>query len=229
LRPVVGVTAGSDPSQKGPARYRLNRAYVDALVTAGAAPVLLPPGSDAAPLLDKLDGLVLTGGADVDPQLYGEEQASETDFVDRVRDDLEIPLARTAFHKEMPILASCRGQQVLNVALGGTLVQHLETHPRGDSNGDRSAILHAMRLDPHSVLGELFGTTLEVNSLHHQAVKDVAPRLHAVGWSEDGVIEALESDSGSVLAVQCHPEELVATQDWARKLFATFVDRLSRG
>jgi putative glutamine amidotransferase len=228
LRPVVGVTAGSDPNPNAPARYRLNRAYIDALVAAGATPVLLPPGSDAVPLLEKLDGLVLTGGADVDPQLYGEERAPETDIVDRVRDDLEIPLARAAVAEEKPILAICRGQQVLNVALGGTLVQHLEDHPRGDSNEDRTAILHTVRLDPHSVLGELLGPTLKVNSLHHQAVKDVAPGLRAVGWSEDGVIEALESDSGVVLSVQCHPEELVTNEPWARKLFASFVERLSR-
>ena len=142
---------------------------------------------------------------------------------------MEIPLARTAFEGEKSILAICRGQQVLNVALGGTLIQHLETHPRGESHGDRIALLHTVRLDPHSVLGELIGPSLEVNSLHHQAVKDVAPGLRAVGWSEDGVIEALESDSGSVLAVQCHPEELVATQPWARRLFAAFVARVSRG
>ena len=227
MTPVVGVTAGTDPSRRGPARYRLNRAYLDALVAAGVAPVVLAPGPDAVPLLERLDGLVLTGGADVDPALYGEERAIETEFVDPDRDHLELPLARAAHERGMPILAICRGQQVLNVALGGTLVQHLESHPRGESDGDRGQVLHSMRLDPHSVLGELLGESLEVNSLHHQAVRDVAPGLRAVGWSEDGVVEALESERGNVLSVQCHPEELVGSQPWARRLFAAFVERLA--
>ena len=231
MKPLVGVTAGVDHNGHGPTRYRLNAAYMDAIAEAGAEPVVLMPGADGAALLDRLDGLVLTGGADVDPALYGEARDPETQFVDVRRDDLEIPLTRAAFDSGLPILAICRGQQVLNVALGGSLVQHLAAHPKADYEADRSVITHSMRLDPGSYLAEVLGAgEVPVNSFHHQAVKDVAPALAAVGWSEDGVVEAVEArlDPGRVLSVQCHPEELTRSQPWARRLFEAFVERATR-
>jgi putative glutamine amidotransferase len=224
LRPLVAVTSGSAVPGRGPARYRVNQAYVDALEEAGAQPVVVFPGPDPEQLLERLDGVVLTGGADVDPALYGQEPHPQTQEPDPPRDRFELELAKAAFGRK-PILAICRGQQVLNVALGGTLLQHLEAHPRGVSEGDRAEVLHVLRLDPHSVLGELLGAAeLPVNSLHHQAVDRVGSGLRAVGWSEDGVVEALEAPG--VLSVQSHPEELVATQPWARRLFAAFVERV---
>lgn len=227
VKPVVGVTAGTDLTSNGPARYRLNRAYLTALVNAGAVPIVLVPGVDFEALFDRLDGIVLTGGVDVDPEFYGQMPAPETK-VDRVRDDLELPLARAAFDQRKPILAICRGHQVINVALGGTLIQHLGSHPRSDPDGDRSALSHTVRLDQESLLGRLVGRShIGVNSFHHQAVKDVAPLLRAVGWSDDGVIEALESDASYVISVQSHPEELIHDQPWARQLFDAFVERSS--
>ena len=231
MKPLVGVSAGVDHNGHGPTRYRLNAAYLDAVAAAGAEPIVLMPGTDGVALLDRLDGLVLTGGADVDPQLYGESAEPETQFVDVRRDQLEIPLARGAFERAVPILAICRGQQVLNVALGGTLVQHLPAHPTADYEADRSVISHPMRLDAGSCLAELLGAAeVPVNSFHHQAVKDVAPPLAAVGWSEDGVVEAVEArqDPSRVLSVQCHPEELTRSQSWAVRLFEAFVERASR-
>ena len=228
-RPLVGVTLGTDSSQRTPPRYRLNHAYVDALVEAGAQPVLLPPRGDARPLLGALHGLLLTGGADIDPELYGEEPHPLTE-AERDRDDFELPLARAAVESGLPTLAICRGHQVVNVALGGTLVQHLEEPlHRGDSRDGRQEIRHPVRLDPHSALSELLGATeIATNSLHHQAVKELAPGLRATGWAPDGVVEALEVPGGSLLSVQCHPEELVDTQPWARRLFEVFVSRLAR-
>ncbi len=229
-RPVVGVTMGADPSRRGPPSYRLNRAYVRALLAAGAVPVALPPGAPALDLLDRLDGVCFTGGADVDPEFYGEARHPLTE-VDRERDELELQLARAALEIRTPVLAICRGQQAVNVALGGSLVQHVEAEMhRGDNLEGRAEIRHRVRLDPGSILAELLGQAeLEVNSLHHQAVREVAPGLRAVGWSEDGVIEALEGDDGLVLAVQSHPEELLDAQPWARRLFAAFVERLAAG
>lgn len=228
VKPLVGVTAGVDHNGEGPARYRLNAAYMDAVAEAGAEPVVLMPGADGVALLDRLHGLVLTGGADVDPALYGAPREPETQFVDTRRDDLEIPLTRAAFERGLPILAICRGQQVLNVALGGTLVQHLATHPKADYDADRSVISHQVRLDPGSHLAEVLGAAeVPVNSFHHQAIAELAPALAAAGWSEDGVVEAVEArqDPGRVLSVQCHPEELTRTQPWARRLFEAFVER----
>ena len=225
-RPLIGVTLGTDPSSSPPPRFRLNHAYVDALLEAGAQPVLLAPRGDATPALARLDGLVLTGGADVDPELYGEEPHPLTE-PERDRDDFELPLVREAVERGLPTLAICRGHQVVNVALGGTLVQHLEDPlHRGDSKAGRQEIRHPVRLDPHSVLSELLGTTeIATNSLHHQAVQDLAPGLRATGWSPDGLVEALETPGGTLLSVQCHPEELVTTQPWARRLFRAFVER----
>lgn len=229
MRPLVGVTLGADSSSRPPPRYRLNQAYVEALAGAGAQPILLPPVLEGARLLGSLDGLVLSGGADVDPALYGEARRPLT-VPERPRDDFEIPLVRAALDGGLPVLAICRGHQVVNVALGGTLHQHLEAEEhRGDSLEGRQEIRHArVRLDPDSHLAELLGVTeIAANSLHHQAVRDLAPGLRATGWTEDGIVEAMETPDGSLISVQSHPEELVATQPWAKRLFEAFVERLS--
>ena len=228
MNPILGVTLGRDSSPRPPARYRLNAAYLEAITGAGAQPVLLPPLGDGSRLLGTIDGLVLTGGADVDPALYGEDMHPLTE-AERGRDDFELPLVRAALEQGLPVLAICRGHQVVNVALGGTLLQHVDREEhRGDSRDGRREIRHPrVRLDPHSHLAELLGTTeIATNSLHHQAVNTLAPGLRATGWSEDGLIEALENADGSLLSLQCHPEELVTTEPWARRLFAAFVDRL---
>jgi gamma-glutamyl-gamma-aminobutyrate hydrolase PuuD len=223
---VLAVTFGADHASAQP-RYRLNRAYLNALITAGAQPVAVAPGADATPLLDRVDGLVLTGGADVDPAFYGEEPHPLTE-AERDRDELELPLVRAAIERGVPVLAICRGHQVVNVALGGTLIQHLDNPEHiGDSAGNRSEIRHPrVRVDPHSVLGELLGVSeIATNSLHHQAVGRLAPGLRATAWADDGVIEGLETPDGILLSVQCHPEELTDTQAWARRLFEAFVGR----
>ncbi len=227
-RPLFGVTMGAGAASEGPRRARLNLAYVRALTEAGALPIAIPPGADALPLLDVVDGLVLTGGADVDPELYGEDRHLKTE-VERERDDLELPLVRAAVERRVPLLAICRGHQVLNVALGGTLIQHLDNPEHiGDSVCGRAEIRHPRgRVDRHSLLGELLGSpeTIATNSLHHQAVKDLAPGLRATAWAGDGIVEGLETPDGTILSVQCHPEELIGSQPWARRLFAAFVER----
>lgn len=196
---------------------------------AGAVPVLLPSMAEAGTMADRLDGIVLSGGADVDPARYGEPRHPKTGEPDPDRDRLEFDLVAIADERALPVLAICRGHQVLNVAMGGGLVQHVEDGVHvGDSRRHRSEIRHRMRLDPHSMLGELLGETeVAVNSLHHQAVVTTAPGLRACGWAdtEDGLVEAMETPDGRVLSVQCHPEELTATQAWARRLFAAFTAR----
>lgn len=216
---LIGITAGSN--------RKLNAAYVNALEAAGAEVVVIAPGDDAG-VAERLDGLVLSGGPDVDPALYGERPDPNLGEVDAPRDRLELHLLAIADRLAIPVLAICRGHQVLNVARGGKLVQHVAEHDR-HGDGPRSSIHHEVRLEPGSHLAAAVGTSsLAVNSLHHQVVAEAAPGLLAVGRAEDGTIEAMESPDGRVLSVQCHPEELVAGQEWARRLFAHFVSSAGR-
>ena len=173
-----------------------------------------------------LDGLLLPGGWDVDPPAYGEVRQEETPDVDPPLDLTEIALVRAAVDEGVPVFGICRGQQVINVALGGSLLQHIDGH---DYHGHpRDLLAHSIDVVPGSELSKVTpGDRLMVNSLHHQSVKDVAPGLHATAHSPDGVVEGIESADGMIVAVQCHPEELLGQQGWAMALFRTFVDRVA--
>jgi putative glutamine amidotransferase len=172
---------------------------------------------------------VLPGGADIAPGEYHEEPIGDLNVIEAARDRTELTLARWAFADDLPTLGICRGQQVLNVALGGSLWQDLRhqgvtTVEHSDADGRaRTALMHRVRVDPDSRLAQLIDeTNVEVNSLHHQAVKTVAPQLKVTGTSEDGVIESLESEGRRFLiAVQWHPEE-IDDLPWVQRLFAGF-------
>ncbi len=202
--------------------------YIRAIESAGATAVVIAPiavqpsRDDADRILATIDGLVVPGGWDVAPEEYGGSRVTEMTQVDRALDQTEVALVRCASERAMPVLGICRGQQLINVALGGSLQQHIDGH---DLHGmPRSSLAHAIEVDPASDLGQVAPPTLMVNSLHHQAVKDLAPGLRATAYSPDHVIEAMESADGLIVAVQCHPEELV-DERWARGLFARFVAR----
>jgi putative glutamine amidotransferase len=231
--PVVGVPTLAIPPGPKPPRYGINQSYVKALTAAGCAAVLIPPFDDDEELraiYERLDGIVFPGGTDVAPQEYGEEPIGDLNVVESPRDRIELTLARWAFADDLPTLGICRGQQLLNVALGGSLWQDLRHQgvtsvDHSDADGRaRSAFIHRVRLAPDSRLAQLIDETeIHVNSLHHQAVKTVASSLKVTGTSEDGVIESLESDERRFLiAVQWHPEE-VADIPWAQRLFSGFV------
>ena len=230
--PIVGLPTLAIPPGPKPPRFGLNQSYVRALTAAGCAPVLIPILDDEDRLraiYDRLDGIVFPGGADVAPQEYGEAPIDNVNIIEAPRDRTELTLARWAFADDLPTLGICRGQQLLNVALGGTLYQDLRhqqvtTVEHSDVDGRaRNALLHRVRLDPGSRLAQLIDeTSIEVNSLHHQAVKSVAPQLKVTGTSDDGVIESLESDDRRFLiAVQWHPEE-IDDLPWVQRLFAGF-------
>ena len=230
--PLVGLPTLAIPPGPKPPRFGINQSYVRALTAAGCAPVLIPLLDDDERLraiYERLDGIVLPGGADIAPQEYGEEPIDNLNVVEAPRDRTELTLARWAFADDLPTLGICRGQQVLNVALGGSLWQDLRHQgvtavEHSDADGRaRTAFIHRVRLDPDSRLAQLIDETdIEVNSLHHQAVKTVAPQLKVTGKSEDGVIESLESDDRRFLiAVQWHPEE-IDTVPWVQRLFAGF-------
>jgi putative glutamine amidotransferase len=230
--PLIGLpTLGIPPGPKPP-RFGINQSYVRALVAAGCAPVLIPILDDddrLRAIYERLDGIVFPGGADVAPHEYDEEPIDNLNVVEAPRDRTELTLARWAFADDLPTLGICRGQQVLNVALGGSLYQDLRHQgvtsvEHSDADGRaRTALMHRVRLDPESRLAQLIDeTTIEVNSLHHQAVKSVASPLRVTGKSDDGVIEALESnDRRFLIAVQWHPEE-IDTLPWVQRLFAGF-------
>lgn len=195
--------------------------YRRAVEAAGAEPVELPPGTPALP---EVDGLLLPGGWDVDPSFYGEPKDEKVGPIDRELDETELRLFEQARSDDIPVLGICRGQQVINVALGGTLVQHLEDHDV--RRFGRNHLAHTIEVDPSSELGQAAGEhKIRVNSLHHQAIRELAPGLHQTARGEDGTVEAIESDDGLIVAVQCHPEELAADLPWARNLFARFVAR----
>lgn len=232
--PVVGLPTRSLNIAGEPPRVAINRAYVRALEAAGCVPVLIPLIQDEEALhtlYERLDGIVFPGGDDVAPAEYGEEPIGNLNVVDPPRDRTELALARWATADDLPVLGICRGQQLVNVALGGTLYQDL-LHQRattvqhaGVHGRPRNQLIHTVKLEPASQLAQLIDETdVEVNSLHHQAVKDVAPGLRITGRSPDGVIEALESaDHRFLITVQWHPEE-IADLDWVQRLFRAFVD-----
>jgi len=199
-------------------RAGVNASYVSAVASAGGIPLILSQliGEAAAPrALEGCEGLLLTGGEDVDPAHYGEEPSQALGSVDRERDRFELALFRAARAARLPVLGICRGIQLINVALGGTLYQDLPSERPGPIDHDpatpRGARTHHVRLASGSRAARALGVDrLVPNSFHHQAVKDLAPALIATGWSDDGVIEAVEGRPGDawLLAVQWHPEEM---------------------
>ena len=213
--PKIGIT--TIPRRE--AEYYLT--YGRAVEAAGAEAVYLPPGTDS---VAEIDGLLLPGGWDVDPARYGEEPDPEVGDLDPELDETEIQLFNLARNEHIPVLGICRGQQVINVAMGGTLLQHLEGHEVRAFG--RKHLAHTAEVDPASELGRAAkGRQIKVNSLHHQAVGSVARGLRQTATGDDGTIEGLESDDGLIVAVQCHPEELTGDLPWAKKLFERFVDR----
>jgi putative glutamine amidotransferase len=221
-RPLIGITVG--PPEEGSAYLQTRGTYPHAIEVAGGLPVLIPPLGAAAlaALLGRLDGIVFPGGADVNPAEYGEAREPKTEVVSEL-DRLELGVAHWAIRSDVPTLGICRGQQLLNVAMGGTLIQHVDHHRQP---GDRTALTQGITVLPGSRLADVFGATqLGVNHMHHQAVKDVAAGLTAVAWAADGTIEGIEAaDHPWLLMVQFHPEELVGFHTPSQRLFSAFVD-----
>lgn len=237
MKPLIGISCGTFHDRDWcPPSFGHRQTYVDAILRAGGAPMLIPPVQDELilrELFSRLDGLLLAGGGDIEPARYGAEPHENLGTVDPLRDSAELPMARWAVAEGKPVLGICRGIQVINVALGGTLYQDLPSEVDGNlahnlsyEREDWTLLAHELRLSPDSRLRHLLGVErLLVNSLHHQAVREVAPGLRAVAWAPDGVIEAVEGvGEGFVLGVQCHPEALQGGADprW-QAVFTAFV------
>ena len=203
--------------------YRLEskaERYERALREVGIEPVRMPPG--AAVPLDMASGLVLTGGADINPSCYREDCAPETQDPDDARDEHELRVLREALAAGMPVLAICRGMQLFNVAQGGTLIQHLPTVETHNQPGCEAA--HSIRVEPESALARIVGAGEHpVNSRHHQAVARPGDGLIVTGTATDGVIEAMELRGYPfAVAVQWHPEDRILSSEADRRLFEAF-------
>jgi putative glutamine amidotransferase len=209
----IGITAhlelvtGEDGN--GSLHYVVSAPYVKAVRKVGALPVLLPvvEPDDAVAMLDLVDALVITGGCDVDPTNYGAPAEPGLGPTDLVRDAADLAITRAAVQANTPTLATCRGIQVLNVAMGGTLVQHIDDHMRIDMYNQAA---HGVDIDQGSRLAKILGTeVVGVNSLHHQVIDRLGAGVRAVAHNHEGQIEAIElDDAPAVLGVQWHPELL---------------------
>jgi len=242
-KPLIGITVYKSTPRTPPNAtvYALHPLYSENVVDAGGAPLLIPHRLDQATLrsvFDSIDGLLLSGGGDLDPAFYDEAASEQSQNIDRERDELEITLVRWAVESDKPLLAICRGIQVMNVALGGSLYQDVQSEMPGASRHAyfqsmgfaRDYPAHDVQCAPASRLAHVLNQeSCTVNSLHHQGIKRLAPELAAVGHAPDGLVEAVELP-GHVFAlgVQWHPEALAPRDPVMRGLFEAFVEAARR-
>jgi len=216
--------------------YTFNE-YSSAVHHCGGAPILIPTVQNHDSLqsiCERLDGLILTGGPDVDPHFYGEEPLPRLGEVDEAIDLTELSVVKIALQQDLPVLGICRGIQVLNVSEGGTLYQDIPSQVKESINHlqkkDKRVNAHHVRIDGNTLLHSIFKRKkIRVNSRHHQAIKDLAPSLIATAWAQDGLIEAVENSSKSfAIGVQWHPEGTWEKDPFSKKLFHSFI-RASKG
>lgn len=211
--PVIGITGNYTQET-----CTLAEGYYQSVLKAGGIPFIIPPFYETdrlGELLDRLDGIIFSGGGDINPLLLGEEPIKELHSITPERDQQELLLARLAYDRQIPMLGICKGIQIINAALGGTLYQDIHTQMEGirikhSQDQDRRYPSHQVTISRGSILEKIFGTELAVNSFHHQACKSAAPGLKVTAMSSDGVIEAIESDEfKSIMGVQWHPETYI--------------------
>jgi putative glutamine amidotransferase len=236
-RPLIGVPTGREKSQRfyGLPLYIMNQTYIRMLENLGALPVMIPLQMTAATLqgiFERLDGLFLPGGEDIDPSHYGAAQHPRLGATDKERDRTELLVTRWAVEVGMPLLGVCRGLQMINVACGGTLYQDLHEecpilhkHDYTPPTYERYRISHTVMIEPDSRLAHALGTVHQVNSMHHQGINQLGAGLRVVARAEDGLPEAIELPVlPYVVGVQWHPEELATTDQHHSNLFYDFVE-----
>lgn len=211
---VILLTGANFRTESGWDAFVLNKNYAEAVRRSGALPVLAVDNTSADEYAALADGLILTGGKDVEPSMYGETTPHPSVRCDPERDEMELRILRAFLSASKPVLGICRGLQLLNVFLGGTLWQHL---PEDVGEHHESGAVHPVALAPDSVVGTLFGSRILVNSYHHQGVRTLAEDLrataHAVVDREKTTVEAFEHVNGKILAVQWHPERMLGASD----------------
>ncbi len=230
--PVIGISTYGHitTSQWDFPAVGVPRPYVEAVRRAGGEPLLIPPGVTPPVIIERLDGIVLSGGGDIDPRRYGQQPHRSVERLDGQRDETEIALVRLALEADLPTLAICRGHQILNVALGGTLHQHLDdlddliahTVPAGPG-----FVAHDVTVTAESLIGRETGVERfsKAAARHHQAIDRLGTGLVAVGWSSDGIIEAVELADKWILSVEWHPEMNAAEDASHQALFDAVVRR----
>ena len=239
-KPLIGCTTYHKVSDQNPPIdiFGLMPSYLEAIVAAGGVPVMIPLGlkeADLQAIVQQMDGILLPGGGDIEPSVYQGDGHPTVGGVDTDRDRVEFVVARTAVAQQKPLLAICRGLQVLNVALGGSLWEdvaqlmpegmhheHVHTHPR-------TYLAHTVTLEPDSLLArQLGGTETAVNSLHHQGIRRLADSLRATAVAPDGLIEGVEViNHPYAVGVQWHPENLIHTEPHMLSLFRGLVEAAS--
>ena len=232
-KPLIGITTRNSKDSDGHPLTALQHSYLNAILQAGGVPLPIPSILSEEDFLDmysRLDGILFSGGGDVSIEYFNGSDHPRIGEVDKRRDTTEINLMLAAVNDGKPILGICRGSQVMNIALGGTLYTHIYDQLKGaldhDYPGDlRRTLVHPVNINETSRSAEIFGETLlNVNSLHHQGLKDIAPSLRAVGYSPDGLVEVVEIPNHPyAVSVQWHPEWLT-DQLPMQRLFKSFVD-----
>jgi putative glutamine amidotransferase len=232
-KPLIGITTRNGKDSDGHPTVTIQHSYVNAIVQAGGVAIPIPsilPEEDLRQLYAQLNGILFTGGGDLSMEHFSGSNHPRIDGIDDARDAAELALMRVAVDEGKPILGICRGAQVMNVALGGTLYTHIPDQLNGALDHDypgnmRKVIVHPVSMDESSHFAEIFGETLlHVNSLHHQGIKDIAPNLRIAGLAPDGLVEAVElPDHPYAMAVQWQPEWLT-DQPSMQRLFKSFVD-----
>ncbi|MGM0713063.1 gamma-glutamyl-gamma-aminobutyrate hydrolase family protein [Brevibacillus parabrevis] len=235
MRPIIGVacTKMYFPNNNLDQFFYVGSGYVDGVARAGGIPLILPLLTvQEAPfreMVESLDGLILTGGDDPAPHLYGEEPLQGLGDIEYERDLAELAVIKLALELKKPILGICRGMQILNVACGGTLIQDIPSQVPGAfqhaQKGSRQYGAHKVTLQPGFLADALGQQEVLVNTSHHQAVKDVAPGFQMTGCAADGVIEAIESQNGLYIGVQWHPERMWSHDSQMFKIAQAFIAR----
>jgi len=241
-RPIIGITTQTLEAVPGelPRCWVMSQRYVDVLTSVGAIPWVIPLTTDMSTLralYERLDGVFLPGGVDMDPDQYSESRLPVCGVIDPDRDRVEVALVRWAMAERKPVLAVCRGVQVLNVAAGGTLYQDLAEWCEAAIKHDywpmeprqRRDLVHEVHIEAGTQLASIIGAgATTVNSMHHQGIKQLAPGLVVNARAPDGLIEGVEGrDESYLLGVQWHPEELVESDPAMRRLFESFIEAAS--
>ena len=228
-KPIIAITCSEDKSGENDIQ-KVNESYINAVLKAGGVPILLPICEDQDMILEQtrmIDGLLVTGGIDVDPLFYHENCTSEQGESSTRRDLYEINLIQNVAKMHKPILGICRGLQIINVAFDGSLYQdntmagkHIQQHQQKEK---RDYPIHSIHIEDNSFLSPIFKNKTFVNSFHHQSIKQIAPQFSVVAKSEDGIIEAIQHNHLPIWAVQFHPEAMCDRNHDMLKIFCSFI------